>query len=88
MRPAQIFEAYCTKKSLARDHVRFLFDGARIQGTQTPAEVRSGADSEALGARTPRQTQLRCAPLRCTAGKHCCRAALRASVQAALQRRS
>jgi hypothetical protein len=36
----QIFEAYCTKKSLARDHVRFLFDGNRIQGTQTPSEVR------------------------------------------------
>ena len=36
----QIFDAYCTKKSLARDHVRFLFDGNRIQGTQTPAEVR------------------------------------------------
>ena len=38
----QIFDAYCTKKSLARDHVRFLFDGNRIQGTQTPSEVRLG----------------------------------------------
>jgi hypothetical protein len=41
LRPAQIFEAYCTKKSLSRDHVRFLFDGQRIKDTATPNEVRA-----------------------------------------------
>ena len=37
---AQIFDAYCSKKSLDRSHVRFLFDGNRINGNQTPQDVR------------------------------------------------
>lgn len=38
--PLQIFDAYCSKKSLQKGQVRFLFDGRRIQDTETPAEVR------------------------------------------------
>ena len=34
-----MFDAYCTKNSLARDHMRYIFDGNRIQGSQTPAEL-------------------------------------------------
>ena len=44
-RPAQIFEAYCTKKSITCDYdyvVRFLFDGQEINYTATPNEVRAG----------------------------------------------
>jgi hypothetical protein len=40
---AQIFDAYCSKKSLSREHVRFLFDGQRINGTTTPLDVRRAA---------------------------------------------
>lgn len=36
---AKMFKAYCDKKSLHVDSVRFLFDGARITGAQTPAMV-------------------------------------------------
>ena len=37
----QIFEAYCNKKSLTKDQMRFLQDGTRIQDNQTPEEVRN-----------------------------------------------
>lgn len=37
----QIFEAYCTKKGLTKDQIRFLQDGTRIQDHQTPEEVRN-----------------------------------------------
>ena len=37
----QIFDAYCNKKSLAKDQMRFLQDGQRINGDTTPEEVRS-----------------------------------------------
>jgi hypothetical protein len=39
----QIFDAYCNKKSLAKDQLRFLQDGVRINGDTTPEEVRSAA---------------------------------------------
>lgn len=32
--------AYCSKKSIATDQVRFLFDGTRLNGEQTPEDVR------------------------------------------------
>ena len=36
----QIFNAFCARKALQPDAVRFLFDGTRINATQTPADVR------------------------------------------------
>lgn len=35
----KIFTAFCSKKSLDPSHVRFLFDGQRIQSTSTPADL-------------------------------------------------
>jgi hypothetical protein len=32
----KVFDAYCERQSLARNTVRFLFEGARIQDTDTP----------------------------------------------------
>ena len=34
-----IFAAYCAKKSLLEDHVRFLFDGRRIRASETPEDL-------------------------------------------------
>ena len=39
----QIMGAYCAKKSIATDQVRFLFDGTRLNGEQTPEDVRAQA---------------------------------------------
>lgn len=36
---SKIFEAYCSKKRVARDHVRFLFDGQRINPDSTLHEL-------------------------------------------------
>jgi small ubiquitin-related modifier len=36
---SQIFTAFCSRKSLQPGAVRFLFDGQRINPTQTPQEV-------------------------------------------------
>jgi hypothetical protein len=41
----QIFDAYCSKKSLTRDNVRFLFDGQRINPTSSPLDVRALAQN-------------------------------------------
>lgn len=50
----QIFEAYCSKKSVARDHVRFLFDGQRINPDSTPSEARGrGARARRLFPHPP-----------------------------------
>ena len=38
--PPQIFNAFCSRKSLQPGAVRFLFDGQRINPHQTPKEVR------------------------------------------------
>jgi small ubiquitin-related modifier len=35
----KIFNAYATKKSIGVETMKFLFDGARLRPTQTPAEV-------------------------------------------------
>jgi len=35
----KIFDAYCAKMSIRRDYVRFLFDGNRVYGQQTPYEL-------------------------------------------------
>ena len=53
----QIFEAYCSKKSVARDHVRFLFDGQRINPESTPSEARRREPAAAFLTR-PRAAQL------------------------------
>ena len=39
--PPQIFNAFCSRKSLQPGAVRFLFDGQRINPHQTPKEVRA-----------------------------------------------
>jgi small ubiquitin-related modifier len=36
---SKIFDAYCNKKSLAKDQLRFLQDGVRINGDTTPEEL-------------------------------------------------
>ncbi|GMH41787.1 hypothetical protein BSKO_09697 [Bryopsis sp. KO-2023] len=35
----KIMQAYCQKKCLQMGHVRFLYDGERVMGQQTPQEV-------------------------------------------------
>lgn len=35
----KVFDAYCKKKSMPANSVRFMFDGNRIQPDNTPAEV-------------------------------------------------
>lgn len=37
--PAQIFDAFCSRKALSTDSVRFLFDGQRINPNMTPKDV-------------------------------------------------
>ena len=36
---AQIFDAFCARKALSADSVRFLFDGQRINPNMTPKDV-------------------------------------------------
>lgn len=45
----KIFNAYCAKKSLDASAVRFLFDGDRVRGEQTPAEL-SMEDGDSIDA--------------------------------------
>jgi len=35
----QIFNAFCSRKALQPDAVRFLFDGSRINPNQTPKDL-------------------------------------------------
>jgi len=42
-------DAYIAKKSLASDRVRFLFDGNRINDSDTPASVGEGPWSQGVG---------------------------------------
>mmetsp|Transcript_9556 Transcript_9556/g.12983 ORF Transcript_9556/g.12983 Transcript_9556/m.12983 type:complete len:104 (+) Transcript_9556:149-460(+) len=35
----KIFSAFCERRSIAKDGIRFLFDGVRLNGTQTPGEM-------------------------------------------------
>jgi len=37
----QIFDAFCARKSLQPDSVRFLFDGQRVNANMTPKDVRA-----------------------------------------------
>lgn len=37
--PPQIFDAFCARKALSADSVRFLFDGSRINPNMTPKDV-------------------------------------------------
>lgn len=37
---SKLMDAYCQRMGLARTSIRFLFEGSRIQDTQTPKEVR------------------------------------------------
>ena len=36
---SSIFTAYCAKKNMSQDGIRFLFDGSRIRGTDTPLSL-------------------------------------------------
>ena len=35
----KVFDAYCDRQSLARNTVRFLFEGTRVQDTDTPESL-------------------------------------------------
>ena len=37
--PLQVFDAYCAKKSIEPNTVKFLFDGSRVQKEDTPESV-------------------------------------------------
>ena len=55
----QIFNAFCSRKALQPDAVRFLFDGSRINPNQTPKDVRSATRPAAsLPPRAPRANQI------------------------------
>jgi small ubiquitin-related modifier len=34
-----VFKAYCAKKAVSEDGVRFLFDGSRLTKQQTPEDL-------------------------------------------------
>jgi small ubiquitin-related modifier len=36
---SKVFNAYCTRKSIQRESVRFLLDGSRVQGEDTPKSL-------------------------------------------------
>jgi hypothetical protein len=38
----QVFKAYCEKKSIEQQAVRFVFDGQRVNGDSTPESVSRG----------------------------------------------
>ncbi len=46
----KVFDSYCERQSIARDSVRFLYDGSRIQDTDTPEtlEMENGDMIEAF----------------------------------------
>mmetsp|Transcript_8703 Transcript_8703/g.15052 ORF Transcript_8703/g.15052 Transcript_8703/m.15052 type:complete len:97 (-) Transcript_8703:20-310(-) len=35
----KVFKAYCDKKSLTAEHIKFMYDGARVLGDSTPASL-------------------------------------------------
>ena len=39
MKFEKMFTAFCTRKGVDRQSTRFLFDGERLQGDQTPADL-------------------------------------------------
>jgi len=45
-----VFDAYCQRKALQLNSVRFIFDGARLKGEQTPDdyEMEDGDCIEAM----------------------------------------
>merc|ERR1712032_646656 len=46
----KIFKAYATKKQIAAESIKFLFDGTRIKGHQTPddLELEDGDEIDAM----------------------------------------
>mmetsp|Transcript_13962 Transcript_13962/g.40484 ORF Transcript_13962/g.40484 Transcript_13962/m.40484 type:complete len:92 (+) Transcript_13962:62-337(+) len=36
---SKVMDAYCSKKAVAGDSIRFMFDGSRIQRDSTPASL-------------------------------------------------
>jgi len=40
----KLMDAYCTRQGLQASQVRFLFDGARVRGEQTPKELQMETD--------------------------------------------
>ena len=51
---SKLFEAYCERQGTAREHVRFLFDGARIadENTAKTLEMEDGDCIDAVLAQT------------------------------------
>mmetsp|Transcript_5873 Transcript_5873/g.10176 ORF Transcript_5873/g.10176 Transcript_5873/m.10176 type:complete len:109 (-) Transcript_5873:353-679(-) len=35
----KIFNAFCEKRGISREHTRFIFDGNRLTGQQTPKDL-------------------------------------------------
>jgi small ubiquitin-related modifier len=35
----KVFDAYCSKKAIGQDTIKFLFDGERIRSEQSPREL-------------------------------------------------
>ena len=61
--------AFCQRQGMSQQGVRFLFDGERLNGNQTPAEARRAAplelpasSSAAPASRPPRSLALRAHP--------------------------
>jgi len=46
---AKVFDAYCSKKAVGADTIRFMFDGSRLTREQTPAELEM-ADEDVIDA--------------------------------------
>merc|ERR1712216_147912 len=42
----KLMDAYCTRQAVAPDSIAFLFDGKRIQPTQTPNELEMEDEDE------------------------------------------
>jgi hypothetical protein len=62
----QVFDAYCQKKSIEANTVKFLFDGSRVAKEDTPETVRPMA---ALWQLEPAAPALRWQPLLAKQGR-------------------
>ena len=51
----KMFTAFCSKRGTDKASTKFLFDGARLIGTQTPADLDMEDDDVSPG---PRNTEL------------------------------
>ena len=46
----KVFEAFCTRKAWDVNHVRFVFDGKRVNGEQTPQDLEMESDDVSAAA--------------------------------------